>query len=139
MSWKKMWIRKKDRESKQEKIIEAAKLKALSTPTSTVGSPVGSPLASKKIEYNITSKVLKSIPKSPTKFAKVMDNVLSKTSPRKLEALEKLKTSKPTSAKKVIALKQRLKSSKSSVIVAEHLAKQYRTGHNLSDIEQDPS
>lgn len=82
MTWqKKMWVRKKDRERKQQKRNE---LKRMSTQANN------ETFGSKRTEYNVTSKVRSALPTTPMKFAKVVKNILAKASPRKCKAFELL-------------------------------------------------
>ena len=98
MSWqKKMWIRKKDRERKQKKRV---KTKKEITHTS--------PFSSKQTGYNVTSKVKSALPTTPKKFAKVIHNILSKASPRKIDAFVS-KTSKSAEITAKMLVKKSIK------------------------------
>ncbi|WAR23449.1 LOW QUALITY PROTEIN: hypothetical protein MAR_037118 [Mya arenaria] len=63
-----------------------------------------SPFSSKKTEWNITSQVRAVMPDTSEKFAKVIDNIEKKATPRKRKALHDLK--KADSAKKKIVEKK---------------------------------
>ncbi|WAR02999.1 hypothetical protein MAR_009557, partial [Mya arenaria] len=78
---KKVWVRRKDRERKQEK---AQRKYSQTSPHSESG------FRSKKTLYNVTTKARKVLPQSPDKFACVIKNLVQNSTPRKRQATEDL-------------------------------------------------
>ncbi|XP_060573349.1 LOW QUALITY PROTEIN: uncharacterized protein LOC132731228 [Ruditapes philippinarum] len=97
---KRMWNRKKDRERK-------AKSRMSKKASICVTSQSTSPFKTKKTEWNITSKVRAMMPETPKKFAKVLDNIEKRATPRKRQALNDLKDD--LAKKKMVEKKEDMK------------------------------
>ncbi|XP_056020048.1 uncharacterized protein LOC125678236 isoform X3 [Ostrea edulis] len=80
------WVRKKDRERKAKKRAEKRMTQSIQQESASTSNS-SNPFPSKKSEWNITSNVKKSLPKSPNKFAKFIHNIMKKVTPRKRKAL----------------------------------------------------
>jgi hypothetical protein len=103
---KKMWIKKKDRDRKAAKKAKVHTVPLNRARTSTLPSIAEEPIAhkdtvcenaappfkSRQTEYNVTRKVKKTLPGTPTKFAKVIGNIIRSATPRKRKALHEIKT-----------------------------------------------
>ncbi|XP_060555896.1 uncharacterized protein LOC132716604 [Ruditapes philippinarum] len=80
-SHKKAWVRKKDKERKQNKV--------LSNGSEITPQPEGG-FRSKKTLYNVTWKARKVLPSNPQKYACVVKNLVQNTTPKKRQAVEDL-------------------------------------------------
>lgn len=83
-----------------------AKLRISKKPSLCPSSPLTSPFKTpkKKTEWNVTNKVRAMLPRTPTQFAKVLDNIEKRATPRKRQAIDELKNNE--SAKKKMIEKE---------------------------------
>ena len=99
---KKMWLRKKDKERKVEKRrLEVEQTLKSSSPDKEQETN----FKTKKSEWNATCKVRSSLPTTPVKFAQVINNIITRTTPRKKKALQKVIYNKKVSKSFLKSLK----------------------------------
>ena len=93
MIYQKMWCRKKDRGRKRTKRLhmlqeKERKLESATSTDSTCQLKPMIPFNIKKTEWNITSKIRNSLPSTPSKCAKILENSVNRNTPQKKNALK---------------------------------------------------
>lgn len=109
---KKVAIKEKDRLRKRKQRESSKGVRQFPKETKAQEN-TKSPFSSKKTEWNITSTIRSKLPQTPTKFARVIQNLIQHSSPRKRSAFEELNVKLAVYHKQRSALRKSLFSSRS--------------------------